>query len=291
MNYRHAFHAGSHADVLKHAVLALALTHLKAKAKPFRFVDAHAGIGLYRLDSAEAVKTGEWEAGVGRLIARDGAALPLEPAADAALGPWRSCVREMNPPGAFEIYPGSPAIAQHLLRSDDRLTLNELHPEDVGTLREALGRDPRLTITALDALSAVKAALPPPEKRGVVLIDPPYEQDNEGQRALASIREGARRFATGVFVLWYPITGDGLSQWLVSQVQGLAIPKTLHASLSVRAAVKDGGLAGSGLIIVNPPFMLKDALDALLPPLSERLRQSSGYGWSCEWLVPEGASR
>lgn len=291
MNYRHAYHAGNHADVLKHAVLALALTHLKAKAKPFRFVDAHAGIGLYRLDSEEASKTGEWEAGAGRLIARDGTPLALDAAAEAALEPWRACVTAVNPTGTFEIYPGSPAIAQHLLRSDDRLTLNELHPQDVGTLRETLGRDHRMTVSALDALSAVKAALPPPEKRGLVLIDPPYEQDNEAQRALAAMREGVRRFATGVFVLWYPITGDGLSQWLVNAVHELAIPKTLHASLSVRAAVKDGGLAGSGLVIVNPPFTLKASLDALLPALSERLRQSSGYGWSCDWLVPETAAR
>jgi 23S rRNA (adenine2030-N6)-methyltransferase len=287
MNYRHAYHAGNHADVLKHAVLALVFDRLKGKEKPFRFVDAHAGIGRYRLAADEAVKTGEWRDGVGRLYAPDGEPLRLPETAEAELAPWRAAVAAVNTGGPLAVYPGSPGVARQALRPADRLTLNELHPEDVETLRVEMRSDRRVTITALDALPAVKAALPPPERRGVILIDPPYEKAGEPERALAALREGVKRFATGVFLLWYPITGDNVAARIVSGVMELGLPETLSATLTVRAPVADGGLAGSGMIIVNPPYRLDVALQALLPALAERLAQSAAFSASCSWLVPE----
>jgi len=287
MNYRHAYHAGNHADVLKHAVLAAALDRLKAKPKSFRFIDAHAGTGVYRLDSGEAAKTGEWQSGVGRLFSEDGAPLPLPEGAEAALAPWRAAVARANAGGPLAAYPGSPWIAQHALRQADRLTLNELHPEDVERLRETMRGDRRVTITALDAVAAVKAALPPPERRGLVLIDPPYERTDEAERAVAAVREGLKRFATGVFLVWYPVTGDDVAGRVVAGVKALAVPGTLSVSLNVREPAPAGGLAGSGVIAVNPPWRLDETLAVLLPPLAGRLRQSAGFGWSCGWLVPE----
>ena len=289
MNYRHAYHAGNHADVLKHAGLALALAHLKARDKPFRFIDAHAGSGVYRLASPEAAKTGEWRDGVGRLYGRDGAPSPLPAAAEAALAPWRAAVAAVNPDGRLSWCPGSPELARLALRPGDRLTLNELHPDDVETLRAQMRGDRRVTVTALDAESAVKAALPPPERRGVILIDPPYERPDEPERAVAALREGLKRFATGVFILWFPITGDDVAARVVSGVAALGLPETLSVTLGVRAPVMGGGLAGSGLVIVNPPYRIDAALRALLPALAERLAQSSASSWSCERLAPQRA--
>lgn len=289
MNYRHAYHAGNHADVLKHAVLALAFAHLKSKDKPFRFIDAHAGIGVYRLASPEAAKTGEWRDGVGRLYGPDGAPSPLPGAAEAALAPWRAAIAAVNPDGPLSWYPGSPGLARSALRAGDRLTLNELHPEDVKTLRAQMHGDRRVTVTALDAVSAVKAALPPPERRAVILIDPPYEQPGEPERAVAALREGLKRFATGVFLLWRPITGDDVAARVVSGVAALGLPETLSVTLAVRAPAAGGGLAGSGMIAVNPPYRLEAALKALLPALAERLAQSSASSWSCERPAPQRA--
>jgi len=285
MNYRHAYHAGNHADVLKHAVLALAFAHLKGKDKPFRFIDAHAGIGVYRLASAEAEKTREWRDGVGRLYGPDGAPSPLPGAAEAALAPWRAAIAAVNPDGPLSWCPGSPGLARSALRAGDRLTQNELHPEDVKTLRAQMRGDRRVTVTALDAVSAVKAALPPPERRGVTLIDPPYEQTGEPERAVAALREGLKRFSTGVFLLWYPITGDDVAGRVVSGVAALRPPETLCVTLTVRTPVADGGLAGSGLVIVNPPWRLDRALNALLPALAQRLGQTPAHAWSCAELA------
>ena len=173
MNYRHAYHAGNHADVLKHAVLARIVEHLKKKDKPFRVVDAHAGIGLYRLDSIEAGKTREWEGGIGRLAA------PLDAEAEMLLTPYRQVIAALNPPGERLAYPGSPEVVARLMRAGDRLVANELHPEDNMALARHFLRDGRVRVTEVDAEVCVKANLPPPERRGLVLIDPPYEDADE----------------------------------------------------------------------------------------------------------------
>jgi 23S rRNA (adenine2030-N6)-methyltransferase len=289
MNYRHAFHAGNHADVLKHVVLAWMIERLKAKAAPFRVLDSHAGIGIYDLTGEAAGRTGEWRDGVGRLHDETGAALPLSPPAEAVLAPWRSAVAAVNDNGALRRYPGSPEIARLALRPQDRLALNELHPEDHASLASAYRRDARIRITNRDADLVVKAQLPPPERRGIVLIDPAYEATDEAGRAIAMLAEGHRRFASGIFVLWYPVTGDDLSRRIERDAKALALPKTLDIRLDVRQPVRGGGLAGSGLLIVNPPWPLEETLRDLLPELVERLRQGRGAGSTLAWLTGEGA--
>jgi 23S rRNA A2030 N6-methylase RlmJ len=190
MNYRHAYHAGNHADVLKHIVLVRLLEHLKKKDKPFRVFDLHAGIGVYDLTANEATKTGEWVDGVGRLYDDEGLPIPLSDQAEELIAPWRATIAAVNVPGPLRFYPGSPELAAHLLRPSDRLMLNELHPEDFANLRVTYGRDRRVTLTELDAAVAIKAQLPPPERRGLVLIDPPYEtQGAEFDAILGALRE------------------------------------------------------------------------------------------------------
>jgi 23S rRNA (adenine2030-N6)-methyltransferase len=285
MNYRHVYHAGNHADVLKHIVMMRALMHLKKKDKPFLFLDAHAGVGLYALWGDEALKTLEWQDGVGRFYDPAGRAVPLAPDVEALLQPWRQVIASVNATGQpLSHYPGSPGFALPGLRASDRLLLNELHPEDFGKLAGFVAGDGRVTLSEADAAVVVKAHLPPPERRGFILIDPPYEREDEARRAVRMLRDGHRRFATGAFVLWYPVTGDGLSDLIAREVSALAIPKTLKAELLVRRAVEDGGLAGSGLILINPPWPLAEELALLGPALLERLRQNDGARWTLDWL-------
>jgi 23S rRNA (adenine2030-N6)-methyltransferase len=285
MNYRHVYHAGNHADVLKHIVMLRAFLHLQKKDKPFLFLDAHAGTGLYALWGDEALKTLEWQDGVGRFYDPSGKAVPLTAEAEALIAPWRRVIASVNATGQpLSHYPGSPGFALDVLRQNDRVVLNELHPDDHGKLADFAARDRRVMLVEGDAAIAVKAHLPPPERRGFILIDPPYEREDEARRAVQMLRDGQRRFATGAFALWYPVTGDGLSEVIAQEAQSLAIPKTLKIELLVRNAVPEGGLAGSGLILINPPWPLADELAVLGPALCERLRQSDGAAWTLEWL-------
>ena len=284
MNYRHAYHAGNHADVLKHIVLARLIEHLKKKDKAFRIVDLHAGIGVYDLNADAATRTGEWRQGAGRFYDDTGMPLALSEPAEQLLSPWRSVVAAVNGHGALRAYPGSPEFARQLMRKSDRLMLNELHPEDFANLCERYGRDRSVTLTELDAAIAIKAQLPPPERRGLVLLDPPYEREDERERTTKALRDGLERFATGVFCVWYPITGDGLSDAMVDRIRAMQTPKTLVAELTVRAVMHEGGLAGSGLAIVNVPWTLDEELAILLPELRERLAQSLEARSKIAWL-------
>jgi 23S rRNA (adenine2030-N6)-methyltransferase len=280
MNYRHAYHAGSHADVLKHAVLARVIEHLKKKDKPFRVIDAHAGTGAYALDGIEAGKTGEWEGGIGKMA--KAFSLKIE----ALLKPYRDVIAALNPAGGLLRYPGSPEVVAQLMRAQDRLIANELHPEDNAALERHFRRDPRVTVTMLDAETCVKAKLPPPERRGLILIDPPYEERDEAERALRMLAQGVRRFASGVFMLWYPVKGDSLARRIVDGCAALALPGTLKVEMRIREAFKDGGLAGSGLVIVNPPWQLDEELRLLVPALASRLGLGDWGHAAVDWLVP-----
>ena len=287
MNYRHAYHAGNHADVLKHIVMMRVFLHLKKKDKPFLFLDAHAGTGLYALWGDEALKTLEWQDGIGRFYDPAGRAVPLATECEALLEPWRQVIASVNESEQpLSHYPGSPGFALHFLRKSDRVLLNELHPEDHRKLTAFVSGDNRVTINEGDAAIAVKAHLPPPERRGFILVDPPYELNDEARRAVQMLRDGHRRFATGAFALWYPVTGDGLASLVAKEAQALAIPKMVKAELLVRGAIVDGGLAGSGLILVNPPWPLADELNMLGPALCDRMRQNVGARWSLDWLSP-----
>lgn len=280
MNYRHAYHAGNHADVLKHIVLTRVLASLNRKDKPYRVIDAHAGIGVYALDGVEAGKTREWEGGVGKMAA------PFGSEVEALLAPWRQAVAALNPDGALRAYPGSPEIATGMMRAGDRLVANELHPEDGARLAEHFRRDRRVTVLGLDAGVCVKANLPPPERRGVVLIDPPYEQKGEAAKAARILADGVARFAGGVFLLWYPVKAKGDEATVIEAAKALGRPGTLMAELRLREAFKEGGLAGSGLIVAGAPWKLDEELQIVMPALAGRLGLGNWGRHDVAWLTP-----
>jgi 23S rRNA (adenine2030-N6)-methyltransferase len=280
MNYRHAYHAGNHADVLKHVVMVRILEHLRKKDKPFAVIDAHAGIGVYALDGIEAGKTREWQGGIGKL------GEPFASDVESLLAPYRTVIAALNPPGELIRYPGSPELALRLMRGTDRLLVNELHPEDVEVLAAAYARERRVEVTGIDAEEVVKGRLPPPERRGLVLIDPPYEQTDEGPRAIAMLAQGMRRFANGIYALWYPVKADGLDKRMTEAAAQLGGAGMLKVELRVREAFSAGGLAGSGLIIVNPPWKLDDELRLIVPALAARLGLGTWGHAAIDWLVP-----
>jgi 23S rRNA (adenine2030-N6)-methyltransferase len=285
MNYRHAYHAGNFADLLKHAVLALVIEHLKLKPAPFRVIDTHSGIGLYDLGSEAALKTGEWRAGIGRVI---DAELPADAA--AAITPYLAVVREVNGTGPLKRYPGSPLIARRLMRASDRLFVNELHPEDHAELAKLFARDAETKVLELDGWTALKSLLPPKERRGVVLVDPAFEEEGELGRLVKGLQEAVRRFATGTFVLWYPIKDPKAIAAFRCEIAGLGLPKVLAVELMIRAADDTERLNGAGLIVVNPPYTLEAKLKALLPALVPILAQGDGARSLLHDLAPQDAS-
>lgn len=285
MNYRHIYHAGNFADVLKHAVLARLVTYLQQKEKAFRVLDTHAGIGLYDLSSEEAQKTGEWRDGIGRLLESD---LPAPIA--AILEPYLATVRELNAGSELTRYPGSPKLVRMLFRPQDRLSAMELHPDDYETLHRLFDGDFQSRVTELDGWLALGAHLPPKEKRGLILVDPPFEIEGEYERLADGLAKGYRRFAGGTFCLWYPLKKNAPIKAFHEALKALEIPKMLCAELSVRSDRDTTGLSGSGLIIVNPPFTLKGELDVLLPFLKTRLGQDRFASSRCFWLRGEEAA-
>lgn len=277
MNYRHAYHAGNHADVLKHIVLARVLERLAAKDKPLRVLDAHAGTGVYDLEGVEAGKTLEWRGGIGRL------AEPFAADVEALIAGYRRVVGTLL---TDRRYPGSPWIAAELTRPQDRLVFNELHGEDHATLAAQFMSDRRVTVTAVDAAVCIKANLPPPERRGLILIDPPYEQKDEAARAIAMLEQGLRRFATGCFMLWYPLKADDTAKIIQDGAAALARPGTLKIELQIRESFSGGGLAGSGLIVINPPWQFDADMGAIAPALARRLGIGKWGRATVEWLTP-----
>lgn len=280
MNYRHAFHAGNFADVLKHAVLALLVRRLGEKDKPFAVLDTHGGLGFYDLFGAEALKTREAEAGIGRLLGRRDLPPPL--------APYLEAVRAANEgaEGPIRFYPGSPRLVRGLLRPQDRQTVCELHPQDAALLASEFRGDRQVAVKAMDGWTAVRALLPPPERRGLVLIDPPFEEADEFGRLIKALKEGHRRFATGQFVLWYPIKDRRLVAAFLADLATTGIRRQLVAELSVRAE-DPAVLSGSGLVLVNPPWQMDETLKEILPWLAEVLTQGRGGGFRLDWLVPE----
>ena len=284
MNYRHAYHAGNHADVLKHIVLVRVLDYMKRKDKLFHVLDAHAGIGQYSLTGKEALKTREFEGGVAKLKRA------FKPEVEELLKPYRDILEALNP-GSKDIktYPGSPEIIARLLRSGDLMTFNELHPKDYLVLRDRYDFEPRARTTNMDAAILIKASLPPALRRGVILIDPPFELKSEKEAILSALSHGYRRFSSGVFIIWYPIKGADFAEKLTAEIAALAIPSMLKIELTVRESFDAGGLAGSGLIVVNPPFVLLDEMKIILPPLAKRLGLGKWGKGTADWLVPPAA--
>lgn len=280
MNYRHAYHAGNFADVLKHAVLCLILEHLKKKEQPFRVIDTHAGFGVYDLAGPEAERTGEWREGIGRLWGRE---IP-------GLEAYFSAVRHWNAGGELGVYPGSPGLSAALLRRDDRLTVCELHPEEATGLRGVFAADRRVKVVEVDGWLALGAFVPPKERRGLVLIDPPFEAPGEFDRMAEGIMNAARRWPGGTYLLWYPVKGaEQVSRFLLRIGLG-GLPKTLRVELRVRASGEGDGLGATGCLIINPPFTLEPTLSALGPELCRYLGQGKGTGFVLDWTVPERPS-
>jgi 23S rRNA (adenine2030-N6)-methyltransferase len=276
--YRHAFHAGNHADVLKHLVLMLVLRHMNAKAKPYRVVDTHAGAGGYSLEGAYARKKGEYEQGIGRLWTRDDLPPPL---AD-----YLALVRRFNPDGVLSQYPGSPAVAQMLLRPSDQLRAFELHPTEQKILRATLAGDRRATVYDGDGFDGLKSQLPPPTRRGVVLIDPSYEGNGDYARVVATLREALARFAEGVYMVWYPQVRKLEAAQLPRRLQALAPGAWLHVRLTVQQPDAQGfGLAGSGMFVYHPPHTLHGQLQAALPYLVDVLGQYEGANFLIDRLA------
>lgn len=274
MNYRHAYHAGNFADVLKHLTLALVVDHLRKKDAPFRVVDTHAGSGRYELSSVQSAKTGEWRSGIGRLLGPDARKLPA-PVAEV-MAPYLDAVRAVNSGEALDLYPGSPLVARHLLREQDVLVANELHPDDRSALEVALGRDRRVKVLALDGWVALKSLLPPKERRGVTLIDPPFEKEGEWDRLATGLREALRRFESGVHILWYPIKDPRQVAAFHSALVASASVELLSVQLMVRSGSVPQRLNGCGMIVANPPFTLRSSLAAVLPELTFRLAEGPG---------------
>ena len=257
MNYRHAYHAGNFADVVKHAVLARILAHLKEKPAPFRVIDTHAGAGLYDLSGPEAGRTGEWREGIAKLVAAD-----LAPEARVLLAPYLEAVVAFNPAG-LKVYPGSPVLLQHWLRPQDRLIACEREPNAAHALMARLRADRRAKSVSIDGYRALNAYVPPKERRGLVLVDPPFEQADEFDTLAQALAGAHRKWPTGIYALWYPIKDDR-PQAFSRRLTRLGLPRTLQAELILPSRE---GLRGSGLILVNPPWRLPDELAVLLPAL------------------------
>ena len=273
MNYRHAFHAGNHADVFKHAALTLVLEHLRQKPQPFAVLDTHAGLGVYDLTSDEAARSPEYREGAARIFGHELASAPA----------YSQLLSEMNP-GGLRIYPGSPEIVRGLLREGDRLMACELHPEDVAVLKARYRDDRRVATHHRDGYEAIRALTPPPERRGLVFIDPPFEKTDEAERLLAALTGGLKRWPGGIFMAWYPLKDRKVSAALSAAAVEAAWPKALRVELSPYLW-EESSLPGSGLLICNAPWKLDEKLTDLCQELAGRLGNGRA-SWSVDQLTP-----
>jgi len=279
MNYRHAFHAGNHADVFKHLVLTRLMALMSRKEQPFAYLDSHAGLGLYDLQGDQATRTGEWQQGVARLW--------QAPQPPALTEDYLRILKKMNPDGELRYYPGSPEWARRLARQQDRLLLNEKHPEDGLLLKENMKKDPRVAVHLGEGWHVPRALLPVPQKRAVLLIDPPFEQPDELQRCSRAMKEAIGRMRQTVVAIWYPIKDDERQlKRFYQELTSTGAPKLLRVELLVHPLDTPQSLNGSGLAIANPPWGLEEELRELLPWLAQLLGQSKG-DWRMDWLIAE----
>jgi 23S rRNA (adenine2030-N6)-methyltransferase len=279
--YRHAFHAGNHADVLKHIVLQQVMQYMMQKDKPYWVIDTHAGAGIYSLASKEAQTKGEYLQGIARLSLQD--------ETDPAIVAYLELLTRINKDhgyacldGQYPMYPGSPLIAEYLLRADDRLRAFELHPSDAPLLEDLFHKHKQVKVFAEDGFHALKALLPPPTKRAVILMDPPYEIKTDYDKVVQAVREGMQRFAEGVYLIWYPILPRADYRRMLDGLKKLS-DKTLNVSMQVQAPNADGfGLLGSGVFMINPPWTMAATMTHTLPRLLEKLAQTPDASYSLE---------
>jgi 23S rRNA (adenine2030-N6)-methyltransferase len=282
MNYRHAFHAGGFADVVKHAVLVRILVHLRAKSAAFRVIDTHAGPGLYDLAGVEAGRSGEWRDGIGRLVSAS-----IGERARALVAPYLDAVAACNGAGRLAAYPGSPVLVRALLRPQDRLIACELEPNAAAALARHLRRDPRSKAVAIDGWTALNAYVPPKERRGLVLVDPPFEDAADFPRLAHALSAAHRKWPSGIYLLWYPIKDQAAPEALARRLRQSGMGKILRVELRVAAPPASTRLAACGLIVVNPPWTLAGELAVLLPELTAVLAGAGGGAHRVDWLAGE----
>ena len=282
MNYRHAFHAGNFADVFKHAVLCRILNYLRGKPAAFRVIDTHAGAGIYDLAGEEASRSGEWHAGIEKLLA---ARLPE--AAAALLSPYLEVVGALNERGRLRYYPGSPALVRAWLRPQDRMIACEFEPKAAAALTRNLRGDDRIKTISIDGWTALSAYVPPRERRGLVLIDPPFEAKSDFARLASGLPAAYRKWPTGNYAVWYPIKGRSDPDAFAKRLRRSNVAKILRAELVVAPLSDPTRLNGAGMILVNPPWTLESELSTLLPVLGDVLGRQGKGSFRLDWLAGE----
>jgi 23S rRNA (adenine2030-N6)-methyltransferase len=278
LSYRHAFHAGNHADVLKHVVLREVLQYMRQKDKPFSYIDTHAGAGLYRLDEGYAAHNAEYTQGIDKLIEAD--ALP-QPLADYVTQ------IQAYADGNARLYPGSPLIAQDLLRADDRMRLFELHPSDMQLLLDNFrGQGKQVKIEKTNGFAGIKACLPPPSRRAVVLIDPPFEDKQDYLYVVKCVEDSLSRFATGTYMIWYPLLQRPEPGEMIENLEALGVDNWLNVTLAIETPAADGyGMFGSGMYIVNPAWTLPDTLKTIMPELTRLLALDEQAHYTLDYVI------
>ncbi|EGQ7944085.1 23S rRNA (adenine(2030)-N(6))-methyltransferase RlmJ [Vibrio cholerae] len=278
LSYRHSFHAGNHADVLKHIVQSLILNSLQQKEKPFVYHDTHSGVGRYDLTHEWSEKTGEYKQGIARVWQQDN--IPAE------LDSYLDAIRQLNQGETLRYYPGSPRVARAHLREQDRMVLTELHPSDYPLLEQEFHRDRQVSIYKEDGFARLKASLPPQERRGLVLIDPPYELAKEYRDVVRAIAQSYKCWATGIYAIWYPVVNRCDIDDMLEGLQGLEIRKILQIELGVAPDTNERGMTASGMIVINPPWTLESQMQTILPFLKQAIAPATGH-YKVEWVVPE----
>ncbi len=278
LSYRHAFHAGNFADVLKHSVLTLVLDYMTRKEKGFTYIDSHSGAGMYQLSDNYAQKTGEYKHGIAKIINENN--LP------ESLVHYIDLIKDINNHQALSLYPGSPAIAKILLRRQDSAHLFELHPSDFKRLSEYSQHWKKAFIKQGDGYQGLLGLLPPPSRRGVVLIDPPYELKDDYIKAVATIIEGYQKFATGTYLLWYPVVKRQLVEQMITRFTHSKVKNLLQIELCLQADTEEYGMTGTGLFVVNPPWQLATQMADVLPYLKEKLGTQTSF-YNLQQLIDE----
>ncbi|MEJ2764372.1 23S rRNA (adenine(2030)-N(6))-methyltransferase RlmJ [Photobacterium sp. MCCC 1A19761] len=278
LSYRHSFHAGNHADVVKHIVQSLILDALKQKDTAFVYHDTHSGVGRYDLEDERSEKTGEFKQGIARIWQRDD--IPAE------IASYIEAIKTLNQGDELRYYPGSPRVARAQLREQDRMVLTELHPADFPLLLQEFRGDRQVKIYKEDAFTRLKGSLPPKERRGVVLIDPPYELKHEYMDVVKAIKESYKRWATGTYAIWYPVVYRENIDKMIAGLEGLGIRKILQIELGVEPDTTERGMTASGMIVINPPWKLESQMQAILPWLQQAIAPTHGF-YKVDWIVPE----
>ncbi|OTQ34041.1 23S rRNA (adenine(2030)-N(6))-methyltransferase RlmJ [Gilliamella apis] len=279
LSYRHSYHAGNHADVLKHIVLTLCINSLKEKEKPFLYLDTHSGAGRYLLQSEHAEKTGEYLSGI-NLIWQQSETPEL-------LNTYLSVLKRYNPFDNLKYYLGSPLIAKQLLREQDKINLTELHPTDYPLLRQEFSKDKRARVLREDGFSQLKSKLPPESRRGIILIDPSYEIKDDYQKIPKVLLEAYKRFATGIYLIWYPVVSRTQTQKMIDEIVNLGIKKISQFEFAIKPDNNQKGMTASGMIVINPPWKLQQQMQTIMPWLKNTLDTEKMGNYLIKELVPE----